>query len=268
MARASSTSLFLLLLAVAPSAARAQTRVLIGRVVDSSSVEPVDHGLIRVLGTPIQAQIRKDGSFILYVPQREVTLGFESKQYQKREIVVPQQVDAILIPVRRDYFELSTLVVTGQATGVQRRNLANSVGEVRGEDLSRTPAPSVDDALRGKVNGATITRHSGAPGGGISMRLRGVTTILGNAEPLFIVDGVVVSNVTIPAGVNAVTQGVRGAISSDQEDGLNRISDLNPNDIESVEILKGASASAMYGSKASNGVVIIRTKRGRLIGEN
>ena len=87
-------------------------------------------------------------------------------------------------------------------------------------------------------------------------------------DPNVLVDGVVVSNVTIPAGVNAITQGVRGAISSDQEDAVNRLSDLNPNDIESVEILKGASASAMYGSKASNGVVIIRTKRGRLIGEN
>src|ERR1051326_5849557 len=172
-----------LLLLVAPANLGAQSRVLIGRVIDSSSAEPVDHGLIRVMGTPIQAQIQKDGSFILYVPEREVTLSFESKEYHRTEVAVAQQVESLLIPVHRDYFELSTVVVTGQGTGVRRRNLANSVGQVSGEDLSRTPAPSVDDALRGKVSGANITRHSGAPGGGITMRLRGVTTILGNADP-------------------------------------------------------------------------------------
>jgi TonB-dependent SusC/RagA subfamily outer membrane receptor len=220
------------------------------------------------LGTPIQAQVRPDGTFILYVPVREVTLGYEGREFQKREIRVAERTDAVLVPVHRDYFQLSELVVTGVATGVERRNLPNSIAEVGGEELSRTPSPSVDDALRGKVTGANIIRRSGAPGGGISMQLRGVTTILGSADPLFVVDGVIVSNVTIPGGVNAITQGVRGAIASDQEDAMNRISDLNPNDIESVEILKGASASAMYGSKASNGVIIIKTKHGRIIGEN
>ena len=172
------------------------------------------------------------------------------------------------IPVDRDYFELSRIVVTGQGTGVARKNLPTAISEVSGVDLSRTPAAAVDDALRGKVTGASITANSGAPGGGIQVRLRGINTIIGNTQPLFILDGVVVSNATIPGGVNAVTQGERGVIASNQEDALNRISDINPNDIESVEILKGAAASAMYGSKASNGVVIIRTKRGRLSTDN
>src|SRR4029077_5230310 len=123
-------SIVCLLLLVAPSRATAQTRVIIGRVIDSSSAEPVDHGLVRVMGTPIQAQIQKDGSFILYVPEREVTLSFESKEYHRTEVPVAQYVESLLIPVRRDYFELSTLVVTGQGTGVRRRNLANSIGEV------------------------------------------------------------------------------------------------------------------------------------------
>ena len=267
MGRASLAAIALLL-AVWSSSAQAQTRMILGRVVDSTTTEPVNQGLIRVLGTPIQAQVRNDGSFIVYVPVREVTHKVESPDYHHKEIAVSAREESVLLPVRRDFFRLSTMVVLGQAGGVERRNLANSIAQVGSEDLSRTPSPSVDDALRGKVNGASINRRSGAPGGGITMRLRGVTTILGNADPLYIVDGVVVSNVTIPGGVNAVTQAQRGAISSDQEDSMNRIADLNPNDIESVQILKGASASAMYGSKASNGVVIITTKHGRFSGEN
>ncbi len=253
---------FALLLAAA-SASEAQTRMIIGRVVDSTMGQSVYPGLVRVLGTPIQAQVRVDGTFIVYVPIREVTLSFESTGYEKKESRVQAFEETVVMNVRRDVFQLSRLVVTGQATGVERRNLSNSVAEISATELSRTPAPSVDDAMRGKVNGASITSNSGAPGGGIKLRLRGVSTILGNSDPLFILDGVVVSNATIPGGVNAVTQGERGAISSNQEDALNRIADINPNDIESIEILKGASASAMYGSKASNGVVIIRTKHGR-----
>jgi TonB-dependent SusC/RagA subfamily outer membrane receptor len=246
----------------------AQTRVIVGRIVDSTARDPVNSGLIRVLGTPIQAQVRVDGTFVIYVPVREVTLGFEATGFQKREVRVPFDEETVIIPVHRDYFELSRMVITGQATGVERRNLPNAISEVGSRDLSRVPSASVDDAMRGKVTGANITSNSGAPGGGIKMRLRGVSTIIGNSDPLFILDGVMVSNATIPGGVNAVTQGEKGNIASSQEDALNRIADINPNDIESIQILKGAAASAMYGSKASNGVVIITTKRGRYTGEN
>jgi len=250
------------------SVSHAQTRMIVGRVTDSIMDQPVYPGLIRVLGTPIQAQLRVDGTFVVYVPVREVTLAFESTGFEKKEARVSAYDETVVMNVKRDIFQLSKLVVTGQSTGVERRNLSNSVAEISSADLSRTPAPSVDDAMRGKVNGASITSNSGAPGGGIKLRLRGVSTILGNSDPLFILDGVVVSNATIPGGVNAVTQGERGTISSMQEDALNRIADINPNDIESIEILKGASASAMYGSKASNGVVIIRTKHGRYSNQN
>ena len=250
------------------SSAEAQTRMIVGRVTDSARATPVTAGLIRVLGTPIQAQVRPDGTFIVYVPVREVTLGFELRGYQKKEVRVAGHEEAVIIPVRRDFFELSEVVITGTSSGVERKNLPHSVSSITGDQISRVPSPSFDDALRGKVIGANISANSGAPGGGIQMRLRGISTILGNSDPLFIVDGVMVSNAVIPAGTNAVTQGQRGVIASNQEDALNRIADLNPNDIESIEILKGASASAMYGSRASNGVVIIRTKRGRFSNSN
>ncbi len=246
------------------TAADAQTRMIVGRVDDSTFNQPLNTGLIRVLGTPIQAQLRVDGTFILHVPVREVTLSFEAKGYRAKEVRVPGRDETVVMNVARDVFELSTVVVTGQGTGVERRNLANSVARVGSEDISRVPTASIDDALRGKVAGANFQSKGGAPGGGIAVRLRGITSIMGSAEPLFIVDGIIVSNVSIPPGTNAVTQGERGLIASSQENALNRISDINPNDIESIEILKGASASALYGSKASNGVVIITTKRGGL----
>src|SRR5262245_11968568 len=186
-----------LLLTVA-SQGQAQTRMVVGRVFDSTVAEPVTSGLIRVLGTPIQSQLRVDGTFVIYVPIREVTLGFEASGFQKKEVRVAQEAETVIIPVRRDIFELSKVVITGQATGVERRNLPNSISEVGARDLSRTPAPSVDDAMRGKVTGANITSNSGAPGGGIKMRLRGVSTIIGNSDPLYILDGVMVSNATIP----------------------------------------------------------------------
>jgi TonB-dependent SusC/RagA subfamily outer membrane receptor len=133
-----------------------------------------------------------------------------------------------------------------------------------GADIARVPASSLDELFRGRVPGARVVGASSAVSGGMFLRLRGVTSLLGNADPLFVVDGIMVSNAAIPMGINAVTRGQAGVISSMQENPLNRMSDLNPNDIESVEVLKGASAAAMYGSKASNGVVIITTKRGRL----
>src|SRR6185503_13419742 len=116
---------------------------------------------------------------------------------------------------------------------------------------------------QGKLAGANLQFNSGAPGGGAQIRLRGISTINGQASPLFVMDGVILSNVAIGSGSNAITSAAAGANTIPQEDPVNRIADLNPNDIESIEVLKGASAAALYGSKAANGVVIITTKRGR-----
>src|SRR5207249_2597315 len=107
--------------------------------------------------------------------------------------------------------------------------------------------------------------NSGAPGGGDVVRLRGVTSIIGAFTPLYVVDGVIVSDVAIQPGTNYISQSTPGGtIATSQENAINRVGDLNPNDIENIEVLKGASASAIYGSKASNGVIIITTKRGRV----
>ena len=131
------------------------------------------------------------------------------------------------------------------------------------EDLTYHPTPSLEHQLQGKVAGAEISTNSGAPGGGVQIRLRGITSINATAEPLYIVDGVVLSDIAIASNANGITGAASGSNPALNQDGLvNRIADLNPAEIESVEILKGASAAAIYGGRASNGVVIIHTKRG------
>ena len=156
-------------------------------------------------------------------------------------------------------------MVTGHATGVERRNLANAVETVEASELSRTPTVSVDAALQGKLAGANISSNGAGPGGGMVVQLRGVSSILGSYTPLYVVDGVVVSDVAIAPGMDVITKSSGGlTIAGSIEMPTNRIADLNPNDIENVQVLEGASASAIYGSKASNGVILITTKRGRV----
>jgi TonB-dependent SusC/RagA subfamily outer membrane receptor len=122
----------------------------------------------------------------------------------------------------------------------------------------------VEQQIQGKVAGANIQANSGAPGGGMQVELRGVTSINAVAKPLYVIDGVIVSDIAIPSNANAVTAASGGSNPSlTQDNQVNRIVDLNPNDIESIEILQGPSAAAIYGSQASSGVILITTKRGR-----
>lgn len=155
------------------------------------------------------------------------------------------------------------LVVTGRATGIAEQNQANSVARVTAEQLRDVPAPTISEALQGKIAGANIQSNSGAPGGGIQLQLRGISSIKGRSAPLYVIDGVIISDAAIPNGISAVTASVSGSSAdATQDNQVNRIADLNPDDIESIQVLKGASAAAIYGAKASNGVVIITTKRG------
>jgi TonB-dependent SusC/RagA subfamily outer membrane receptor len=116
------------------------------------------------------------------------------------------------------------------------------------------PVENLKQVLQGRVPGAEVRQNSGLPGGDLELRLRGVTTVLGSSSPLYIVDGVIVSDAAIPAGAAGVIGG--------QEPVPGRVMDLNVLDIESIEVLKGAAATALYGSRGSNGVVVVTTKRG------
>jgi TonB-dependent starch-binding outer membrane protein SusC len=245
--------------------AAAQTRTITGTVTDASTGQPLEGAKVGVRGTALAVTTGPDGKFTLgNVPQGNVIVAIRRIGNNFVDLPLPAGQNELRVTLTRDPLRLSDVVVTGQATTVDRRNLANAVATVSGEEVSRVSAQTVEQALQGKVVGASIQANSGAPGGGMQMRLRGVTSINGSSEPLYVVDGVVVSNVAIPSNQNAVTRSTQGSNPSlTQDNQVNRIADLNPNDIENVEVLKGASASAIYGSRASNGVVIITTRRGR-----
>jgi TonB-linked SusC/RagA family outer membrane protein len=220
---------------------------------------------VSVPNTNIRTFVADDGTFRLGIPTEAAQILIRRIGYKRYLITVPAGQNAVDAQLERDILQLEEVVVTGVATGIERRNLANAVATVSSDDVGRVPAASVEQAIAGKVAGADIQSNSGAPGGGIQVRLRGVTSINADAQPIYVVDGIILSDVAIPSNINDVTDATGGSNPAlTQDNQVNRIADLNPNDIQSIEILKGASASAIYGSKASNGVIIIRTKRGRV----
>jgi TonB-linked SusC/RagA family outer membrane protein len=249
-------------LAAAAAPAQAQRRIT-GTVTDQASGQPLGDVTVTVSGTTTGTVTNEQGSFSLQLPAGTTTLLVRRIGYSRRLVPVGLADASLAVALTRDVLQLETQIVTGTATAVSRRNAANDVAVVSAEQLSRVPAPSVESALAGRVAGAQVIANSGAPGGGNQVRLRGVTSVFGSADPLYVVDGVIVSNEAVQPGTNALSAAARASSNaSNQDNGVNRIADLNPNDIESIDILKGASASAIYGSKASNGVVIIRTKAG------
>jgi TonB-linked SusC/RagA family outer membrane protein len=246
------------------TAASGQTRVITGRVTAALSGEPLTGVSVAVVGTNMLALTRDDGRFSIGAPPGDAHLLLRKIGYKHRDVMVPAGQDSVAVTLELDVFVLDAVVVTGQATSVERRNASIGTTLVGGGDISQMPSQTVDKALQGKVPGAIISQNSGAPGGGVQIQLRGVNTVLGNPDPLYVVDGVIYSNQSIPSGLSTVTgSGSNRGSGQLQDDPVNRLADLNPNDIESIEVLPGAAASSIYGSKAANGVIIIRTKRGQ-----
>jgi TonB-linked SusC/RagA family outer membrane protein len=254
--------LLVALLALAGSPAAAQQRQISGRVTGPDG-GPLAGASVAIAGTTRGVRTDQEGNFTIGVPAGDARLFASRVGYVGRLLVVPAGQATANFRLENDVLQLEGVVVTGQATSVARRNLANAVATVSANDVARAPTQSVDRALAGKIVGANITANSGAPGGGIQVRLRGVSSINASAEPLWVIDGMVMSNAAIPSGQNAVTRALNSFDASNQDNATNRVADLNPADIESIEVLKGASAAAIYGSKASNGVIIVTTKRGR-----
>ena len=249
---------------LASTSALAQTRTVTGKVVEAGNGAPIGSAQVQIKGTTTGTLARDDGTFTIIAPTQAITLSVKRIGFPPQDVAVGATQESVTITMSRDPLKLEEVVVTGLATGMSRRNLANSVASVGAEEVSKVPATSIENALQGKVAGAQIQQNTGAPGGGNRIRLRGITSLISTANPLYVVDGVVTADIAIAPGLNKVTlaSGTGIAVAS-QENPVNRIADLNPNDIESVEVLKGAAASAIYGSKASAGVILITTKRGR-----
>ena len=259
--------LSLVFLALAAPSAWAQTRRLNGRVTTEGSGEPIPSATVQVVGTTFGAMTTEDGRFSVTAPDGPVTLRVRRIGYAPKTIAVSSGLNDVTVTMTKDVLELDKQVITGTATTVAAVNAANAVAVVSGERLNRVPAATIDNALQGKISGAVITQNSGAPGGGTQVQLRGISTINAGFSPLYVIDGVIVSNASVQNGLNVITQASRSGglanFTSSQDQTVNRIADLNPNDIESIQVLKGPSASSIYGSKGTNGVIIINTKQGR-----
>ena len=243
--------------------ASAQERQIAGRVTASTG-EAVAGVAVSVTGTALAAVTNAEGRYAIAAPAGAVTLVFRRIAFKRREVQVPADQNAADAVLEPDVFNLEAVVVTGQATGVERRNAAMATTSVTGAEVAGVPAPALDRALAGRVPGAIISQNSGAPGGGTQIQIRGSNTVIGSPDPLFVVDGVIYSDASLPTGLFAVTVSSRNQGAGElQDDPVNRLADLNQNDIESIEVLRGAAASSIYGSKAANGVIIIKTNRGR-----
>lgn len=252
----------LALLVLGSTSAWAQARRISG-VVTSEGGEPLGTASVNVLGTALGTYTTESGHFTVPAPEGTVTLRVRRIGYLQKTVTVNASLQDVAIKLAKDVLQLEKQVITGTATTVASQNAANAVTVVSGEQLNRAPTPTIENALQGKVAGAIITTNSGAPGGGVQVQLRGTTSIGSSSSPLYVVDGVIVSNDAISSGLTTITQASRVIGTSNQDQQVNRIADINPADIEDISILKGASAGAFYGSAASNGVILITTKRGR-----
>ncbi len=253
----------LIALALTAGPAAAQQRQLTGTVIGAQSKRPVAEASVVVTGSG-GTRTNADGKFTLAVPLGELRVSIRAIGFVRKDVVVPATQTTLNVDLREDVFRLEEIVTTGQATTIEKRHATTSHVRVESEDLTRAPAVALDQALQGKVPGAQVFMNGGGPGGGAQIQIRGASSILGNSQPLFILDGAIISNDGFSGGLNALSfaTGQSGVTTSNQDAVVNRLSDINPNEIESIEIIKSALATAIYGSRATNGVVVIKTKRG------
>jgi TonB-linked SusC/RagA family outer membrane protein len=238
---------------------QAQTGTVSGTVVDEATSAPLADALVVVAGTEIRAVTRADGRFTLTgVPQGGRTLRATRIGYAAGEqavAVVAGQTANVRIGLRGQAVLLQDVVVVGYGEQ-ERRNVTGAVASVSMDALEDAPVQSIDQMLQGTVAGVQVTQASSAPGGGISIRVRGSSSISGSSEPLYVIDGFPIEN-----DPDAASPGTGGRVTATVPS--NPLAALNPNDIESIQVLKDASATAIYGARGANGVVIVTTRRGR-----
>jgi TonB-linked SusC/RagA family outer membrane protein len=221
-------------------------RVISGKVTDKDG--PLAFVTVLAKGTTAGASTNEEGEFRLEVPSDADVLVFSLVGYKTIEQTIGTSNTMDLVMVE-DAFELEEVVVTGFSS-IRRKDITGSVSSVDGSAIADQPVVGVQNALQGRAAGVQVVTNNGAPGAGIDVRVRGSTSISASNQPLFVVDGVpVVSGDFSQNGVGNA--------------GLNALADINPNDIESIEVLKDASTAAIYGSRGANGVVLITTKKGK-----
>lgn len=223
-----------------------QEILITGKVSDQDG-NPLPGANIILMGSYKGVISKADGTYEITVPDGESILVFSFVGYSNQQVVVGNQriIDVMLVT---DNKRIEELVVVGYAVE-QKILLTGAVGVVKSESLKDLPVSTIDGIMQGQASGVQVSQNSGTPGGEMSVRIRGVSSIGGTGQPLYIIDGI------------PVTTGDFAQVGYEGQ-GTNALSDLNPNDIESISILKDAAAATIYGARAGNGVVIITTKRG------
>lgn len=222
----------------------AQDKTVTGKLTDEKSGQPLSGVSVTVKGTTVGTQTGTDGTFKLSVPATAKTLVFSFVNYETVEVAIGNKSLFNLSMMAADK-DLQEVVIVGYQQ-LKKRDQGGAIASIRGKEIANLPNVSVDRALQGRAAGVLVQSNNGIPGGGINVRVRGTGSYLSGNQPLFIVDGVQINN--------------RDDASFTQS---NPLAFLNPNDIESIDVLKDAASAAIYGSQAANGVVIITTKKGK-----
>jgi len=242
------TFLLACLLLVGFGLVNAQSKSIAGKVISADDGQPVIGATVKVKGSTVGTITGTTGEFKINLPENAKTLVIS---YVGMVTVDVEAKNGVIVSLKSDSKMIDEVVVTAIGVSRSQKGLSYSVAQVNSEEIIRGGDRSALNSLQGKIAGVSISSSSGAPGASSRVVLRGYSSIGGSNEPLFVVDGVPINN------------GAPGSTSlKGSYDFGNRINDINPNDIASVSVLKGASASALYGSRAANGVILITTKSG------
>lgn len=227
------------------SIAIAQNRTITGKVTDVQGA-PLPGVSVLVKGTNLGTQTDKTGNFSLNVPSTAKTLLFKYISFQDQEIDISNST-SVNVSLKESYADLNEVVVVGYGTQY-KQDITGSTARVSSKDFKDQPIPSLETALAGRASGVFVNQSSGKLGQGVQVRIRGNSSISASNQPLYVIDGMPV-----------VSQDL-GTFSAEP---MNPLTDIDPGDIESIDVLKDAAAAAIYGARGSNGVVLITTKRGK-----
>ena len=238
---------WLIILFALPFSVFAQTRTITGKITNQNN-DPIPRATVQVKGSTNAVTANDDGVFIIQLSDRNAVLVISSADYTSREVKVGDR--SVMNFQLQSSGELSEVVVTALGITRQKRSLGYSAQSVGAVEIAESHQSNLVNALQGKVAGVTITSAGGGPGQGANILIRGVNSLTLGTQPLFVIDGVPIDNSTS-------SQGTGGGLPASMG---NRASDINPDDIESVNILRGGAATALYGLRGANGVVVITTK--------
>jgi TonB-linked SusC/RagA family outer membrane protein len=239
-------------------AAQAQSQTVTGTVKDSDKKTPLAGVTIKVVGTTTLTQTNEKGVFTIKASKGQ-TLAVSYVGYDANTVTV--NGNSLDISLKAKAAELDDVVVVAMDLKRNSKELGYSAQTAKGKDIQETQRENFVNSLQGRIAGATVTATSGVPGASSSIVLRGFNSMSLSNQPLFVVDGIIIDNSTVDATANVAAAAGQNNTSNDF---TNRIADINPNDIESITVLKGPEATVLYGSSASNGAIVITTRKAKL----